>query len=171
MDGRVIVKMRPNHDPVATGHDRVAADFDREQFKGFPVLTAEVVFPGEGPNGWFAWVQLIRHVRGGEVIDERIDNNPLFPANPLYVEGYRPTFADAPANPDQHDLDWLADAYLATLTGRQLTPILGFSWGYRRFVDDQTELIDPAPADDAAWPRISRRLEQDFASWSAVQRP
>jgi hypothetical protein len=62
----------------------------------------------------------------------------------------------------------VGDAYLVTLAGPQLTPIVGFTWGYRRFVDNRTELIDPTPADDTAWLRINRRLEQDFALWKAI---
>lgn len=47
-DGRLLITMRANDDPYATGHDRVAKNFDAEAFKGFPVLTAEIDVPGEG---------------------------------------------------------------------------------------------------------------------------
>lgn len=166
-DGRLLITMRANDDPYATGHDRVAKNFDAEAFKGFPVLTAEINFPGEGPAGWFGWVQLIRHLRDDRVIDEEIDRNPLLAGTPLYVEGYRPTFADAPANPDHVDLDWVADAFLVDIGPHRLTPITGFTWGYRRFTDDRTELIDPRPADAAAWRRIRSRVHSDFGPWVA----
>ena len=166
-EGRLVIHLRANDDPYATGHDQVARNFDAAAFIGFPVLTAEVDFPREGPAGWFGWVQLIRHLRDGAVIDEEIDANPLLADSPLYVEGYRPTFADAPANPDHLDLDWCADAFLVSMgAGSRLTPIIGFSWGYRRFHDDRTDLLDPAPADPEAWPRIQHRIEQDLPSWT-----
>lgn len=165
-DGHLEVAVHPNSDPYATGHNQVAKNFDAEAFKGFPVLTAEMTFPAEGPAGWFGWIQLIRHLRGGQVIDEEIDTNPLLAGTPLYVEGYQPTFADAPANPDHHDLDWLADAFLVSIGTQRLSPIIGFSWGYRRFVDDHTEIIDPGPADGQAWERISHRVRHDFPQWS-----
>lgn len=92
-DGRLVINMRVNDDPYATGHDQVARNFDAAAFTGFPVLTAEVDFPSEGPAGWFGW-------------------------------------------------------------------------GYRRFHDDRTDLLDPARADDEAWPRIQHRVEQDFPSWT-----
>ncbi|GAB3746187.1 hypothetical protein [Microlunatus parietis] len=50
-DGRIVIKVRANDDPYATGHDRVAKNFDHEAFRGFPVLTAEVEFGGEGRPG------------------------------------------------------------------------------------------------------------------------
>lgn len=161
-DGRISIKVRANDDPYATGHDQVAKNFDHDAFKGFPVLTAHVEHPAEGPAGWFAWIQLIRHVRDGATIDEEIDGHPI------YVEGYHPTFADAPANPDHLDLDWRADAFLIDLAGRQVSPIIGFSWGYRRFLDDRTELLPLEPVDAEAWPRLKRRLESDFAGWTAA---
>jgi hypothetical protein len=142
--------MHPNDDPYATGHDQVAMNFDAEAFKGFPV------------------VQLIRHLRRGQVIDEEIDTNPLLAGTPLYVVGYRPTFADAPANPDHRDLDWRADAFLVDIGPQHLSPITGFSWGYRRFLNDRTELIDPEPADDHAWRRIKMHVDLEFTSWTAA---
>ncbi|SDT34977.1 hypothetical protein [Microlunatus soli] len=164
-NGRLRINVHPNDDPYATGHDQVAKNFDASAFTGFPVLTAEVDFPREGPAGWFGWVQLIRHLRRGEVIDEEIDRNPLLAGTPLYVEGYRPTFADAPANPDHRDLDWLADAFLVSIGPARLSPVVGFSWGYRRFFDDRTDLIDPEPAAADAWERIRQRIRRDFADW------
>lgn len=67
------------------------------------------------------------------MIDEEIDRNRLLAGTPLYVEGYRPTFADAPANPDHRDLDWPADPFLVDIGPDRLSPIVGFSWGCRRF--------------------------------------
>lgn len=163
-DGQVRISMRANDDPYATGHDRVARNFDALAFTGFPVVTAEVSFPADGPAGWFGWIQLIRHLRNGEVIYEKIDGDPRLA--PLYLVGYRPTFADAPANPDHRDLQWRADTFLLDVQAQHLSPIAGFSWGYRRYDDDRTDLIDPAPADDHAWARIRTRIVHDFPDWT-----
>jgi hypothetical protein len=164
-DGQILISVRPNDDPYATGHDQVAKNFDYDAFKGFPVLTADVEYPGEGPAGWFAWIQLIRHIRNGAIIDEGIDGDPL------YVQGYHPTFADAPANPDHRDLVWRADAYLISTGGQEISPIIGFTWGYRRFLDDRTELLPPEPSDDDAWTRLTLRLIKDFPGWTAASSP
>lgn len=159
-DGHLRIAVHANTDPYATGHHQVAKNFDTETFKGFPVLTAAVSFPAEGPAGWFGWIQLIRHLQRGQLIDEEIDVNPLLAGSPLYVEGYHPTFAHAPANPDHLDLDWVADAYLVSIGPRRLTPIVGFTWGYRRFLDDHTELIEPNQAAPEAWDRIRNRIRR-----------
>lgn len=98
-DGHLRIAVHANTDPYATGHHQIAKNFDAERFKGFPVLTASVSFPAEEPAGGLGWVQLIRHLQRGEVIDEEIDTNPLLTGSPLYVEGYHPTFADAPSKP------------------------------------------------------------------------
>jgi hypothetical protein len=84
------------------------------------------------------------------------------------VQGYHPTFADAPANPDHRDLDWRADAYLINIVHQHVSPVTGFRWGYRRFLDERTELLPPEPIDDDAWTQLAHRLATDFQGWTAA---
>jgi hypothetical protein len=105
---------------------------------------------------------LIRHIRNGATIDGEIDGNPL------YVQGYHPAFADAPANPDHLDLDWRADAFLINIRERQISPIVGFTSGYRHYLDNRTDLLPVEPIDDDAWLHLKNRLEQDYDGWTAT---
>ena len=157
LGGEIHVRIRPNDDPRATGHHEIAPNFDEEAFKGFPLTTADVDYPGEGPRGWFAWIQWITHVRSGRVIASELDTPPWLDG-PFYVIGFRPTFADAPSNPDHVDLDWVATTYL-TVTERPanddpgspevLVPLAGFVWGYRRGTGPRTELLRPIAASES----------------------
>jgi hypothetical protein len=177
LDGVVRVTVRPNNDPRATGHDEVAPNFDEEAFKGFPLVSAKVDYPGEGPRGWFAWIQWIAHVRSGRVIAEELDTPPWLDG-PFYVIGYRPTFADAPSNPDHLDLDWVATTYL-TITEPSaaddpaapsvLIPLAGFVWGYRRSGGTSTELLPPVVATDESWADLERLLAGD-SRWTTRRR-
>lgn len=176
LDGVVRVAIRANTDPTSTGHDEIAPNFDQEAFKGFPIATAEVDYPGEGPRGWFAWIQWVKHVRSGRVIDCEVDTPPWL-HGPMYVVGYRPTFADAPSNPDHLDLDWVATTYLTVTapphdsdsSGRNvLVPLAGFVWGYRRgTADDPTQLLAPQAADSDSWAELAPLLAQ-VPDWNLV---
>lgn len=93
-----------------------------------------------------------------------MDSHPLSPG-PLYVFGYLPTFADAPANPDHHGLDWVADAFLVTvehLRATCLRPVVGFRWGYRRPAGNRTELIAPSPAGAAEWSALATDVRRQY---------
>jgi len=56
---------------------------------------------------------------------------------------------------------------LINTTGYQASPVIGFRWGYRRFLDDRTELLPLGPVDDDAWLHLKHRLEQDYDGWTA----
>lgn len=177
LDGLIRVAIRPNTDPRATGHDEIAPNFDEEAFKGFPVATAEVDYPGEGPRGWFAWIQWVKHVRSGRVLACELDTPPWLDGP--YVIGYRPTFADAPSNPDHLDVDWAATAYLTVTepagkddpaTADVLVPLAGFVWGYRRGGAEQpTELFPPVPATRESWAELAPLLTNNPRLVPAVQ--
>jgi hypothetical protein len=89
---------------------------------------------------------------------------------PFYVIGYRPTFADAPSNPDHVDLDWVATTHL-TVTERPATadpgspevlvPLAGFVWGYRRATGPRTELLRPIAAGHRSWAELGPLLADD----------
>jgi hypothetical protein len=154
LEGVVKVTMEANEDPVTTGHDLIAADFDREAFAGFPVVCAEVVYPGLGPRGIFYWVQTVTHEGVNGSRDARVD--AVHP--PFYLFGYRPTFMDAPANPDHPDMDWIARTFLAedprVVGSSTLRPLTGFAWGYRLRNGSVTSLIAPREYQDEDWTSV-----------------
>lgn len=176
LGGAVRIALRPNDDPVATGHGRVAADFDAEAFRGFPLATAEVDYAGEGPRAWFSWIQWVTHVRDGRELSRRLDV-PERSATPDYVVGYKPTFADAPANPSHTDLEWVASTWLVSEDRdddapdiRGLEPLAGFRWGYRRRdPGTPTEVLEPRVADASCWAELGPLLAA-VPRWRTVAR-
>ncbi len=162
LPGLVRVRIHPNRDPRQTWHDRIAANFDQAAFTGFPVMTAEVEHPAEGPRAWFTWVQTICHIRDGQVIDQTLDTPPWL-VGPWYVIGHRPTLSDSPSNPDHLHLDWVARSYLVDVESGEptwrATPVVGFVWGYRRHDEHTpTELLTPRPATAADWHQVATLL-------------
>jgi hypothetical protein len=117
------------------------------------------------------WAQIVhRHDtdRGGTA---EVDTIPVFGAgSPMYVFGHRPTFSDAPANPDHSNGDWLADAFLAAIpdVGRSpvLFPVAGFRWGYRlnRGYPSRCSVRDPLP--DSTWVHHRILLSTAFPDWT-----
>lgn len=130
--GQITVESTVNSDPVATGHNLVAGDYDAERFTGFPVVTGRIGFDGTGYRRFFGWLQLITHeyAEPGRPPLTSVDSHPGMEI-PLFSFGYLPPFFDAPANPDHPDMRWLAEAFLVRLPEYQtVTPVAGFSWGY-----------------------------------------
>ena len=115
-EGRVLVELSPNSDPVGLGHPLVAKDFDAHRFTGFPVLHASIDYAGSGLLAAMGWLQIIRHFDARGETGFAVDRFPLGPEDsPLYAYGYLPTFFDAPANPDHPDGIWQADTWLVAI--------------------------------------------------------
>lgn len=112
--------------------------------------------------------QRIAHRRGGVDLGSGMDPHSLSPG-PFYVFGYLPTFADAPANPDHHDLDRVAGAFLVTvehLRDTRLRPVVVFRSGYRRPAGNQSELIAPTPAGIQQWSALGTEIHRQYPDWS-----
>jgi hypothetical protein len=164
--GLINVRVLPNDDPWASGHQLVAPDFDAKTFRGFPVCTATIRYHGQGINAWMGWVQLVTREYDGEV---SVDVPPfLADAGPLYTYGHLPTFFDAPANPGHADGEWRADTFLVVVPdvihSRRLEPVAGFSWGYR-LTGGTPELLEPVRRDAASWSGHSAVLAARYPTW------
>jgi hypothetical protein len=164
IEGRILVDLATNDDPVETGHNLVAAGYEEESFKGFPVVTAHVDYDGTGYRRLFGWIQLITHVfadTGREPYTE-VDWHPTMMegAVPLFPFGYLPMFFDAPANPGHPDMRWLAETFLAYSSGEnEIVALVGFGWGYDLRAGRPTRLpLTPAGPDrwNAHLPHLSK---------------
>jgi hypothetical protein len=173
--GTVTASIRPNDDPEDLGHPLIATGYRREAFVGFPVLTATVAYDGDGPRAWMGWVQVVhRHDTDGTTTGD-VDTLPVFGAgSPMCVFGHRPTFSDAPANPDHPNGDWLADAFLVAIpdVGRSpvLFPVAGFRWGYRLHRGVPVALLGPDALPDSTWVHHRILLATQFPGWTFLDR-
>lgn len=126
--GAVHVRVWANSDPIATGHDLIAANFDREAFAGFPLVLAEVEYPACGPRAIFYWLQTVTQVHRDGTVHAEVDTVH----GPFYAFGHKPTLMDAPANPDHPDMDWVARSYLMQspriIARDRLDVVAGFTW-------------------------------------------
>ncbi len=172
--GRFNVALSTNDDPVALGHPLVAANFDADAFKGFPVVLASVDYGGTGLLAWMGWVQVIRHLdaAGTEVAFE-VDRFPLGPDDsPLYAYGYVPTFFDAPANPEHQDGVWQADTWLVAvpdvIRSRRLAPLAGFRWGYR-LRGRRPALLPLESVGKNEWRGLLPRLREQAPRWEFLE--
>jgi hypothetical protein len=168
--GVLRVEISANDDPRETGHGLVAPGYDLNLFMGFPVMTASVEYTGAGVRAWMGWVQVIeRHDDVGGVIAE-LDRPPIFEGSPLYAFGYLPILADAPANPDHPDGDWVADSFLVAIPdvvrSRQLFPVAGFEWGYRLVRGRPQALFQPAAIGFERWERHRPLLAVECPDWT-----
>lgn len=162
--GLINVRVVPNQDPWASGHQLVAADFDAEAFRGFPICTATLRYHGQGINSWMGWVQMVS--RDDEVT---VDVPPILAyAGPLYTYGHLPALFDAPADPGGPDGSWQADTFLVVapdvVHSRHLQPVAAFSWGYR-LTDGNPELLEPVPRDAADWGGHEAVLAAQYPAW------
>jgi hypothetical protein len=128
--GLVSVRVVPNGDPWASGHQLVVPDLDAEAFRGFPICTASIRYHAHGINAIMGWIQLVTNTAGTTV--DLLPN--LDQTDPFYTYGHLPTFFDAPANPDHPDGTWRADTFLVVvpdvIRSRVVEPVAAFTWGY-----------------------------------------
>ncbi|MEV0284443.1 hypothetical protein AB0H36_10035 [Kribbella sp. NPDC050820] len=164
--GLIAIRVVPNDDPWASGHQLVVPDLDAESIRGFPVCTATLRYHGHGINAIMGWVQVITREFDGDV---SVDVLPYFAGTPLYSYGHLPTFFDAPANPDHPDGTWRADAFLViapdVIRTRTLQPIAAFTWGYR-LVGGYPDTLDPARLEHSNWAGHRTVLGRDCPAWS-----
>ena len=148
------VELSTNDDPEATGHGLIARDFDREAFTGFPIVSAEVDYPGSGPRGIFYWIQTVEHAHADGGHDTGVDS--IHP--PFYSFGYRPAFMDAPANPGHPDMDWIARAFLVedprVVGSSTFRPLAGFVWGYRLRDGRVEHLLELRRVEEEDWDAV-----------------
>jgi hypothetical protein len=140
-DGLVTISCGEDRDPAFWGFATpglLFQPFDLELAKGYPVCEARIAYAGSGYRALMGWIQLItqRNPDTGAEVEKNVDLFPMLADadSPFCVFGYAPTFFDAPANPDQGTIDWIADTFLAVcpdvVRTRTVAALLGFRWGY-----------------------------------------
>ena len=168
--GNVTIRVEPNRGPEDLGHPLVAVGYDRGRFVGFPVVEAVVSYEGAGWRAWMGWLQVIERVDDDGTVAVDVDVPLCGVDSPLYTFGYRPTFFDAPANPDHPNGRWNAYAFLVAVPdvvrSKVLQPINGFHWGYRLLGGEPVELFEPTPLSVGMWDALRELLATSFPSWS-----
>ncbi|TCC50842.1 hypothetical protein E0H75_11795 [Kribbella capetownensis] len=165
--GLISVRIVPNDDPWASGHQLVVPDLNAEAFRGFPLCTASLRYHGYGIKAMMGWIQLVTRDFDGDISVDRAPN--LNPADPFYTYGYLPTFFDAPANPNHPDGTWRADTFLVivpdVIRSRTVAPVAAFTWGYRLEAGRPT-LLDVTPLASARWSGHRSVLEAAHPTWT-----
>jgi hypothetical protein len=163
--GLITVRVVPNEDPWASGHQLVVPDLNAEAFRGFPICTASLRYHGHGINAIMGWIQVV--TSGSDVSVDLAPN--LDATDPFYAYGYLPTFFDAPANPDHPDGTWRADTFLVVVPdvgrSRTVVPIAAFTWGYE-LRSGRPTLLDVAAVPAKEWAGHRAVLEADHPAWS-----
>lgn len=170
-DGEVRVAYGVNDDPMRWGFGLLGLDFEPDVARGFPVLEATVVYPGEGYAAYFGWIQLVRYWEdGGDEPTVMADMPPQVRdiGMPYAAFGTRPVLFDAPAF-DGGDVRWRAATFLTFTPDGLMTPVVepacGFTWGYdlRAGAVTPTALL-PAGRDD--WLEVRREFAARFPAWT-----
>lgn len=165
--GRVEVVIRPNSDPVKSGHAFISPELEPVALQDFPVVTATVQLDAVGPAGVFGWVQLVTQRLDRGEIHRAIDAVEWMA--PMCAFGYLPTFMDAPATPGDVDTTWSADTFLVQLPDvsrtQRLQPVCGFRWGYRTVSGRAAGFLPLHTADAAGWRDLRVVLEREYAGW------
>ncbi|MFC9692255.1 hypothetical protein ACFTSF_27145 [Kribbella sp. NPDC056951] len=165
--GLISVRVIPNDDPWASGHQLVVPDLDAEAFRGFPICTAALRYHGQGVQAIMGWIQVVTN--GGSATVDLVPN--LSSVDPFSSYGYLPTFFDAPANPDHPDGTWRADTFLVVvpdvIRSRVVEPIAAFSWGYELY-SGRPELLDVGALPAKGWAGHRELLEAGHPAWTFV---
>ena len=174
-DGYVSIAYGEDQDPARWGFDvpgMLYQPFDLELAKGYPVCEARITYDGPGYRAMMGWIQLITHrdpLTGTEK-ETTVDLAPMLSNadSPFFTFGYAPTFFDAPANPDQGTVDWIAETFLVVSPDvartRTIAALLGFRWGYALRGMRATPLT-VEPLGPETWERMREALQADYPTW------
>lgn len=174
LDGLVTVYQEANEDPRRWGYHLINLPYDLSVVEGFPVVRAEILYPGEGAMAGMGWIQVIRY-GGGEAGEQIVQVDRALQHwdadTPYYSFGIRPEFFDAPFIEHQ-DVSWLADTFLVTGTdlfqSREVQPICGFRWGY----STHSKPPDIVPAETIGlpeWEKASEVLKESYQRWEFLR--
>ena len=165
--GQIEIAVVPNVDPPSLGCD--------DDNLMFPACTASVSHLGGGYQCMLGWVQLVRST-DAETQEFEIDPNFLLPdaEAPYCYYGYKPTLFDCPGRTHTQDMEWIAHSFLAASPiepgARLVTPLQGFSWGFRRRTQrvESLPLVPLAPAD---WDKHRAYLVATYPAWEFAPAP
>jgi hypothetical protein len=169
--GRVVISVEKTLEPAILGA--------RDGAFNLANCTATVEFAGRGYLQLFGWVQLVRSTDNA-FQGEKFEMDPFDPfklyegaPSPYCWYGILPTLFDAPSRDERVYLDWVAHSFLAAspLRGdrRIVTPLLGYSWGFR-IADDGNVTLHPIAALTATdWEAHIPYLQDCYPGWSFVE--
>lgn len=188
----MLASLIPNTDPVAFGSTIILPQYNADEFLGYPVIIATVRSGHPGYASMFGWVQFVQCISNASTTDDgtptlpasastqegrsdlswQLDKVPLFDDlnTPFCYFGADPTLFDAPARVGENEVTWRAQSYLTYISDavmtRQVTPIVGFSWGFD--VHKGAKSIVPLQALDlkTSWNERLGTLRQDHAGWT-----
>jgi len=169
--GRVTVTVERTVDPAIVGaHDGAIS---------LANCKATIEFEGRGYLQRFGWVQLVRSTDNA-FQGEAFEMDPFDPfqlcelaPTPYCCYGVLPTLFDAPSRDERVYLDWVAHSFMAVSPShgnrRVVTPLLGFSWGFR--ISDQGDItLDPIASLTASdWEAHLPYLRQCYPAWSFTE--
>ncbi|MEV4626820.1 hypothetical protein AB0J90_11095 [Micromonospora sp. NPDC049523] len=162
-NGRVLVDVVPNTEPVAVGKT--------ERELGMPVCTASVEFGARGYRSLLGWVQLVREPGPSDPFG--IDPFDLFEDStaPFAWYGFRPVLFDAPSRWRAGAVRWEAHSFLTIgpwdVDPTLVVPLVGFAWGYGydRDPQDQPYLSPVRLLGPADWDGHRPYLAERYPAW------
>lgn len=169
--GRVVAFVERTTDPAFWGAWEGAKDLAN--------CTATIEFEGRGYLQRFGWVQLVRSTDNA-FKGEKFEMDPFDPfglyesaPTPFCWYGTLPTLFDAPSRDERVYLDWVAHSFLAVSpprgNRREVTPLLGFSWGFHITDDGRVTLNQVAPLTAADWYSHLAYLRDTYPEWTFTE--
>lgn len=170
-NGRVVITVQTTRNPTVIGA--------REGSAGLANCQATIEFSAEGYLALFGWVQLVRSTDNA-FHGQQFEMDPFDPfqlyeraPTPYCWYGVTPTLFDAPSRDDRKELDWVAHSFLAASPRRGnrkiVMPLLGFSWGFQVF-DDQNIVLKPViPLSAGDWQAQLPYLRECYREWQFTE--
>lgn len=172
LDGRVEIGYSTNDDPRRWGYPLLesALGFSSERAEGFPVVSAQVAYPGEGYVSCMGWIQIVRWREAGNAEEQVIVDKPPQLSDesfPYCFWGLAPSFFDAPSTTARLEL-WSAHTFLvaspdAVIT-KEVRPVCGFSWGFST-LGPRPEAMSLLPLGEETWSAARHILAGRYPSW------
>ena len=171
--GGVTVRYGENRDPAHWGYDLLGLKFPWEVSHGFPVVSADVAYEGDGYAAIFGWVQVVWMSVVDKPTEVLVDVAPqLIGSGVPYISfGVKPTMFDAPSTTDR-EVQWAARTFLTAspdrLMTRVLSPVVGFRWGYTIRAGD-VAVADLVAASGEDWLLGREVLTNQFPGWQITE--
>ena len=168
--GKIRVRCGAVADPTTIGQTPDA--------EGFPICLATVLYPGQGYDAFFGWVQLVRSsdnrlAGGGFEMDPFLIHQDA--PTPYAFYGHLPTLFDAPSRSRRGELTWIAHSFLGVtpfdpemlsdLHQRSVVPLVGFSWGFNMSAHAKIEVSRVEPLVESDWVSHLPLLERAYSTW------
>lgn len=171
-DGRIVVDLAVNDDPIAVGCDYLLFGEPIDLARDYPVCTAVIKYEALGYSAVFGWTQLVcstDNSSGGQ----SFETDPIAVyrnvATPFAWYGVKPTLFDAPFRFSRQDVTWLCHSFLCFLPDAVLSPrvraLAGFSWGFET-AGEQVTIRDVAVLPATSWNDNLLVLSNAYPEWT-----